>query len=65
MAYGLETREELGLQRRYVFTKGNSAFEDDPKKSWNGIKVEGELNKRRWKWRLAWWDSLRKRRPHI
>ena len=35
-AQGLETREELGLQRRYMLGKGKSAVEGDPKKSWSG-----------------------------
>ena len=36
----LETREERGLQRTYMFRKGKSAVEGDPKKSWSGIKTE-------------------------
>ena len=42
-----ETREELGLQQRYVFRKEKSAVERDTKKSWSGIEVEGEFNKNR------------------
>ena len=32
-AQGLETWEKLGLQQRYMFRKGKSAVEGDPKKS--------------------------------
>ena len=38
--YGLETREELGLQQRYMFKKGNSVVEGDPKKDWSWIETE-------------------------
>ena len=37
----LETRKKLGLQRRYMFRKGKSAIESDPKKTWSGIEAEG------------------------
>ena len=37
---GLETMEKRGLQRRYMFRKGTSAVEGDPKKSWSGIETE-------------------------
>ena len=32
--------EKLGLQRRYMFRKGNSGVEGDPKESWSGIEME-------------------------
>ena len=38
--YGLQTREELGLQRRYIIRKGKSAVKGDPKKSLSGIETE-------------------------
>ena len=33
-------REKLGLQQRYMFSKGKSVVEDDSKKCWSGIKTE-------------------------
>ena len=33
-------REKLGSHQRYIFTKGKSAVEGDPKKSWSGIETE-------------------------
>ena len=33
-------REELGLQRTYMFRKGKSAVEGDPKKVWSGIETK-------------------------
>ena len=36
----MRTWEELGLQRRYMFRKGKSAVEGDPKKSRSGIETE-------------------------
>ena len=38
--YSVMPWEKLGLQRRYMFRKGKSAVENDPKKSWNGIETE-------------------------
>ena len=35
-----ESREKLGFQRRYMFRKGKSAVEDDPKKCWSEIETE-------------------------
>ena len=35
---GLETREKLGLQRRYMFKK--TAVEGDFRVSWSGIETE-------------------------
>ena len=37
-AYGLETREKLGLRQRYVFKNEKSGVESNSKKT--GIKVE-------------------------
>ena len=36
----LRRGKELGLQRRYMFRKGKSAVEGDPKKSWSEIKTQ-------------------------
>ena len=36
----LEMREELDLQRRYMFRKGKSAVEGDPKTDWSWIETE-------------------------
>ena len=36
----LRRGEELCLQRRYMFRKGKSAVEGDPKKSWSGIETK-------------------------
>ena len=44
-----------------MFRKGKNAVEGDFKKSWSGIETEIELNKRRWGWRLAWWESIDKK----
>ena len=40
--YSLRPRrvEKLGLQQRYMFRKGTSAVEGDPKKSWSWIETE-------------------------
>ena len=53
--------EKLGLQRRYMFSKGKSAIEGDPEKSWSGIKTERDPSRRRLSWRLAWWESTEKK----
>ena len=37
---GLETWEEFGLQRRYMFRKGKSAVEGDSKKDTSWIETE-------------------------
>ena len=37
---GPETREELGHYRRYMFKKGKSSFEGNPKEIWSGIEME-------------------------
>ena len=36
----LRREKKLGLQRSYMFRKGNSAVEGDSKKSWRGIETE-------------------------
>ena len=33
-------REKLGLQQKYMFRKGKSAVEGDPKESWSGVETE-------------------------
>ena len=33
-------REKLDLNRRYMFRKGKSAVEGDPKKSGSGVEME-------------------------
>ena len=40
---GLETRKEVGFQRRYVFRKRKNAVEDDLKNSWSGVEVQEEV----------------------
>ena len=37
---GWDTREKLGLQRRYMFRNKKSAVEGDPNESWSGIETE-------------------------
>ena len=37
---GLETWKELGLEQRYMFSKGKSAVEGDPKKGWSWVETE-------------------------
>ena len=54
-------REELGFQQKYMFRKGKSAVEGDPKKSWSGIETQAGLNKEKVGWRLAWWGSTEKK----
>ena len=54
-------KEKSGLQQRYTFRKGKSTVEGDPKEGWSEIKVEGEVEIRRWKWKLAWWGSTEKK----
>ena len=44
-----------------MFRKGKSAVEGNPKKVGVELKTRGELNKRRWGWRLAWWGVTDKR----
>ena len=44
-----------------MFRKGKSAVEGDPKKSFNGVDAERELNKGKLGWRLAWWGSTEKK----
>ena len=34
---------KLGLQRRYMFSKGKSSVEGDPKESWTGIETEAAV----------------------
>ena len=48
-----------------MFTKGKSAVEGDPKKSWSGIETEAEPSRRRLGWRLAWWGSTEKEASHL
>ena len=36
-----------------------------PRKVGVGLKWRSEPSERRLGWRLAWWDPLRRRRPHI
>ena len=48
-------REKLGPQQRYMFRKGKSVVEGDPKKDWR------ELSKSSLGWRLAWWGSTEKK----
>ena len=48
-------------QSRYMLKKEMSAVEGDPLESWSGIEVEGELNKKKLSWRLAWWGSTEKK----
>ena len=38
-----KTREKLGFQRRYIFRKGKSAVEGDPRKDWSGIETKAEV----------------------
>ena len=40
MVQDLETREELELQYRNLFKKGECAVESDLEKSWSGIEME-------------------------
>ena len=54
-------REELRFQRKYMFRKGKSAVEGDPKKSWSGIETQAGLNKEKAGWRLAWWGFTEKK----
>ena len=42
---GLETRENLGLRQKYIFRKGKSAVESDPKKNWSGVETKGGVKK--------------------
>ena len=44
-----------------MFRKGKSAVEGDPRKVGVGLKQKRELNKRRFGWRLAWWESTEKK----
>ena len=53
--------KELKLHRRYKFREVKSTVIGDPKKNWSGIEVQGTLNKKRWRWRLAWWGSTEKK----
>ena len=36
----LRRGNNLAFQRRYMFSKGKSVVEGDPKKSWSGIETE-------------------------
>ena len=49
----IKPKEKLGFQPRYVFSEGKNAVDGDPNKSWSGVEAKGELNRRRWDWRLA------------
>ena len=63
---GWDTREKLGLQRRYMFRNKKSAVEGEPMKVGVGLKRRRELNKRGGAGdKLGGGDPLRRRRPHI
>ena len=50
----LASSEDTSLKTKIVRVEG------DPTKSWSGIEAEGKLNKKRWCWKLASWESNRK-----
>ena len=60
-----ETQHKALTQRKNLAFRDDtclekSSFEDDPKESWRGNEAEGDLDKRRWGSRLAWWGSTEK-----
>ena len=70
--------EEAEIQRKALRRGKNLVFSEDtclekervrskvtPRKIGVGLKRRWELNKRGLGWRLAWWGSTEKKRPHI
>ena len=64
-------RKALRQGKNLVFSKDTCLEKEKmrskviPRKVGVGLKWRGELNKRTWDWRLAWWGPLRRKRPHI
>ena len=70
--------EEAEIQRKALRREKKLAFSEDtclekekvrskvtPRKVGVGLKRRQEPSRRRLGWRLAWWDPLRRWRPHI
>ena len=73
-----DPHEEAEIQRKTLRRGKNLAFSEDtclenervqskltPREVGMGLKQRREPSRRRLGWRLAWWDPLRRRRPHI
>ena len=57
----LRRKKCLVFMRRYMFRKKRVRSKVIPRKVGLGLKRKGELNKRKWNWKLAWWESTEKK----